>query len=248
MRDFIQRTNEVSFQIEANHKKKWGLLGSIGIHKLYALIFTKKFQSFHFANIVFSMKIARVLLIDNHDSFTWNLASLLDSTGLCDLVVKQNQEINLKYVSDFDRIVISPGPGLPSERPILSEIVKEYCSSKPILGVCLGLQVIVETFGGRLINMSTVAHGQQQLIKVCEAADYMFRGLAPEFKAGLYHSWAADPSVFPDELEITAINSEKVVMGVRHRQFETRGIQFHPESYMTIDGRKMMMNWLKGPS
>lgn len=221
-------------------------MASIGVHKLYALIFTKKFQSFHFANIVFSMKIARVLLIDNHDSFTWNLASLLDSTGLCELTVKQHQEVSLSYVAGFDRIVISPGPGLPSERPILSEIVKEYSRSKPILGVCLGLQVIAESFGGSLINMSSVAHGQQQIINVCQPEDYLFSGLAPQFKAGLYHSWAADASRLPAVLEITAYNIGNIVMAIRHKQYDVRGVQFHPESYMTSVGMKMMNNWLEG--
>lgn len=194
------------------------------------------------------MKIARVLLIDNHDSFTWNLASLLDSTGLCEIVVKQDQEISVAYVADYDRIVISPGPGLPSERPVLSEIVKAYCHSKPILGVCLGLQVIVETFGGNLVNMPFVAHGQQQIITVSESEEYLFRGLTPEFKAGLYHSWSADRMNFPPELEITAWNSAMVVMAIRHKLFDVRGVQFHPESYMTSVGRKMMLNWLGGPN
>lgn len=194
------------------------------------------------------MKTARVLLIDNHDSFTWNLAALLDSTGLCEIVVKQNQEVDLSYVAGFDRIVISPGPGLPAERPVLSEIVKSFYTSKPILGVCLGLQVIVESFGGSLMNMTNVVHGQQQLITVSEPEDYLFRGLSPHFKAGLYHSWAAESNHLPAELEITALNPENVIMAIRHQQFDVRGVQFHPESYMTVEGKKMMMNWLAGPT
>lgn len=185
-----------------------------------------------------------VLLIDNHDSFTHNLAQLLDQSGLCKWSICSAEAINYPLIDEADKLIFSPGPGIPSERPEMFEILTQYASSKSILGVCLGHQAIVEYFGGKLKNLSHVVHGIRQEMIVSQPADELFSGMPYSFYAGLYHSWAADESSLPEVLRITAVNNDGLVMAVSHHSFDVRGVQFHPESYMTDLGRQIINNWL----
>lgn len=186
-----------------------------------------------------------VLLIDNHDSFTYNLAQLLDQSGICRWEIFPSGMPCLSKVKSFDKVIFSPGPGIPAERPMMFEVLQEYASSKSILGVCLGHQSIVEYYGGRLMNLPGVVHGLRQEVLISEPVDSLFSGLPLVFHAGLYHSWAADDRFLPACLRITARNKNGVVMSVAHDQYDTRGVQFHPESYMTEFGQDIINNWLK---
>jgi anthranilate synthase component 2 len=189
--------------------------------------------------------LPRVLLIDNHDSFTWNLAQLLEESGLCRFSVMYNDELSIRSIGAFDKVIFSPGPGIPSEVPIMKEIIISYCGSHGILGICLGHQAIVEALGGSLLNLEHVVHGIRQKINVVEPVDSLFRGIPLNFTAGLYHSWAADPDYLPSNLRVTASGPDGVIMAVSHTTLNLKGVQFHPESYMTEVGRLMLQNWLK---
>lgn len=183
----------------------------------------------------------RVLLVDNYDSFTHNLVQLAEEAGAAVTVVK-NDELVFEDVERFDKILLSPGPGLPAESGWLLPLIREFSDKKAILGVCLGHQAIAEVFGGTLVNLDRVYHGIRQEITLGE--DVLFRGLPRKTIVGLYHSWAVARDDFPPELEITAESPDGVIMALRHRNLEVRGVQFHPESYMTGAGAKMMKNWL----
>ena len=187
----------------------------------------------------------RVLLVDNHDSFTWNLARLLDETRLCTLSVRYNDQLEIREVKESDKVVFSPGPGVPSEFPQMKEILSAYMRNKSILGICLGHQAIVEAMGGALFQLKKVVHGTRQQIQLTEPVDTLFEGLPRTFHAGLYHSWAADPDSLPVSMHVTAIGPGGIIMGTAHNSFDIRGVQFHPESYMTEYGHQMMVNWLK---
>lgn len=186
-----------------------------------------------------------VLLIDNYDSFTFNLVEALRSIGVQELKVIKNNDIYLTDFLSFDKILISPGPGLPEEAGELMLFLQNEGKACDILGICLGLQAIVKTFGGNLINLNEVRHGRQTEIKIIDTDEKLFNGIQTPFKAGLYHSWAASELDFPDELQITAIDTDSVIMAVKHRKLKLRAVQFHPESYMTPAGRKMLENWVK---
>ena len=186
----------------------------------------------------------RVLLIDNHDSFTWNLVQLLDESGLCDFTVRFNDEISPHAVALFDKLIISPGPGIPSQIPLIREIISIYAGKMSILGICLGHQAIVEAMGGRLLNLDQAVHGIRQTIIVTDHSEKLFIGLPGEFEVGLYHSWAADTECMPSCLRITAISPAGVVMAVSHETYDMKGLQFHPESYMTGFGNHIIENWL----
>lgn len=187
----------------------------------------------------------RLLLLDNFDSFTWNLHHLLDPL-VDEVVVARNDAIRVDEAARFDRIVLSPGPGLPSEAGIMPELLSRLMPTHPILGVCLGLQGIVEACGGRLFNQPRVMHGVAVKCMPVEPIDPLFEGLSAAFDVGLYHSWAADPEVLPAELRITARSEQGVIMAVRHRSFDVCAVQFHPESVMTPMGGRMIENWIRG--
>lgn len=187
-----------------------------------------------------------VLLIDNHDSFTWNLAQLFEETGKCVLTVRPYENVNADFAASFDRLVFSPGPGIPSAIPIMQELTQLFKESKSILGVCLGFQAIVESFGGKLLNLPMPSHGHRQKIKLLPPQDSLFEGLDAQIWAGLYHSWAADQAYLPDCLRITAEDETGTIMAVSHKEFDIKGLQFHPESYMTETGSKIISNWLRG--
>lgn len=187
----------------------------------------------------------RILLLDNYDSFTWNLYHLLAPHAAVDVV--RNDAITVDQASRYDRIVLSPGPGLPSEAGVMPALLHAMAPTRPILGVCLGLQGIVEEFGGALLNLPQVRHGVAVPCTPEPPIDALFAGVETPFLAGLYHSWAADPAKLPAELRVTATSREGVVMAVRHRSLPLCGVQFHPESVLTPAGPAIIRNWLERP-
>lgn len=191
-------------------------------------------------------KPVSVIVIDNYDSFVYNLVHYLEELN-CKVTVRRNDEVNLDELEQYDKILLSPGPGIPSEAGLLKEIVEKYASTKSILGVCLGQQAIGEVFGGKLLNLDSVFHGIATNIKTCVTDENLFYSLSPEFKVGRYHSWVVDKDL-PACLEATSFDENGQVMSLRHREFDVRGVQFHPESVLTPDGKKMIQNWIKGHS
>jgi anthranilate synthase component II len=185
----------------------------------------------------------KVLMLDNYDSFTYNLVHILQALGT-EVDVFRNDTIAVEDAAGYDKIILSPGPGLPEESGILLPLIARYAAEKSFLGVCLGHQAIGEVFGGKLVNMDQVVHGKAKNTIVVQS-DLLFDGLPEQFETGRYHSWVVDRATFPDALEITAIDDDGFVMALRHRQYNVRGVQFHPESVMTPDGKKMLENWLK---
>lgn len=188
----------------------------------------------------------KVLLIDNYDSFTYNLAQLLAQTKLCEYSVVLNDQIALEDVDAFDKILISPGPGLPSSAGITCDIISTYAKTKSILGICLGHQAIAEVFGAQLFQMPVAQHGQTVETSLIKKDDPLFAGLPDSIVTTLYHSWAVDPASLPSELLITATSSDGHIMGLRHTHYAVWGLQFHPESIATEYGLEMMRNWLVG--
>jgi len=190
----------------------------------------------------------KILIIDNYDSFTYNLVHLVNEIGLqCE--VWRNDKFNISDVDDYDRIILSPGPGIPAEAGLLLEVIEKYSPTKSIFGVCLGQQAIAEVFGGKLYNLSQPMHGIATPILVTDKQEKLFVGLPESFKVGRYHSWVVDEKAIPDTLEVTAIDEEdNSVMALRHKQFDVRGVQFHPESILTEFGKELMQNWLSPPT
>lgn len=191
----------------------------------------------------------KILVFDNYDSFTYNLVHLVEKILHQKVEVYRNDEIALEKVKDYDKIILSPGPGIPSEAGMLLPLIKEYAQSKSILGVCLGHQAIGEAFGGTLINLSTVYHGVATPIKVNRElksahTNDVFADLPESISVGRYHSWVISEEKFPETLEITARDGNNLIMGLRHKNLDVTGVQFHPESVLTPDGEKMMRNWL----
>ena len=185
----------------------------------------------------------QILVIDNYDSFTYNLVHYLEDLG-ADVVVKRNDQLSLKEVEAFGRIVLSPGPGIPDEAGLLKEIIAAYAPIRRIFGVCLGQQAIAEVFGGRLINLDQVYHGVATTIEVCRE-DILFRGLPDKLSVGRYHSWVVDPNL-PDGLYATSYDENGQLMSLRHAEYDVCAVQFHPESVLTPEGKKIMENWMNG--
>ncbi len=185
----------------------------------------------------------RVLLLDNYDSFTWNLHHLLEPHAQTDVV--RNDKISVDEAATYDRIVLSPGPGLPSDAGIMMELLWKLMPHKPILGVCLGMQAIVEICGGTLFNQPKVMHGVAVDCVPTDPIDPLFEGLPSHFPVGLYHSWAADPATLPPALKITARSEHGIIMALRHTRFDVCGVQFHPESVLTPAGSTIIGNWMK---
>ena len=186
----------------------------------------------------------KTVIIDNYDSFTYNLAHLVKELG-AEVDVLRNDKFEREELEKYDKIILSPGPGIPEEAGLLLEVIRTYAGRKPILGVCLGEQAIGQAFGGKLTNLSEVFHGIQTNVKI-KNKDYIFSGLPTEIPVGRYHSWVVDTDGFPEELVITAISSEGQIMALKHREYDVHGIQFHPESVLTPDGKQIVGNWLKG--
>jgi anthranilate synthase component 2 len=187
----------------------------------------------------------KILVFDNYDSFTYNLVHYIKGLGYKNLEVYRNDQIPLADIAAYDKILLSPGPGIPSEAGILHEVIRTYAPTKSIFGVCLGLQAIGEVFGGTLINLDKVYHGIATDIQVTVPSDLTFEGLPANFKAGRYHSWAVATKDFPSDLEITAVDEKSQIMALRHKTYDVRGVQFHPESILTEHGEQMVLNWLK---
>lgn len=194
--------------------------------------------------------MSRILIFDNYDSFTYNLVHLVAEIMGAAPEVFRNDEIPLDQVAEFDRIILSPGPGIPSEAGLLLPLIERYAAEKPILGVCLGHQAIGQTFGGKLSNLDKVYHGVSTPVSIIASADAQrstpdwFAGLPSEVNVGRYHSWVVEDDGFPDSLEVTARDAQGRIMALRHRAFDVQGVQFHPESILTPDGARMMRNWL----
>jgi anthranilate synthase component II len=186
----------------------------------------------------------RILVFDNYDSFTYNLVHLIEKITHSKVDVFRNNEIPLEMVASYDKIVLSPGPGLPSEAGLLEPLIKEYAASKSILGVCLGHQAIGEVFGGKLTNLSTVYHGVATPIDIINREAPVLKNLPAEIEVGRYHSWVVSEEDFPSDLEITAVDKNGYIMGLQHKNYDVQGVQFHPESVLTPLGEVIMRNWL----
>lgn len=185
----------------------------------------------------------KILILDNYDSFTYNIAHIIKDLG-AEVDIFRNDKISLDEVDQYHKILLSPGPGIPDEAGILLPLIERYAPIKSILGICLGEQAIGEVFGATLTNLDKVYHGVESTIKVT-ADDPLFAGLGSEFLAGRYHSWVVSAEGFPTELQVTAVEQESgQIMALRHREYDVRGVQFHPESILTPQGKQILKNWL----
>ena len=184
----------------------------------------------------------KTVIIDNYDSFTYNLSHLVKEVG-AEVEVVRNDKFKLEALQKFDKIILSPGPSIPSEAGLLLDVIRRYAGSKPMLGVCLGEQAIGEAFGGRLVNLTDVFHGVQTPVTHKER-DYIFEGLPEKILVGRYHSWVVSSENLPACLEVTARSEEGYIMALRHKEYDIHGIQFHPESVLTPDGKKIIENFL----
>ena len=189
---------------------------------------------------IFNMK--KVLVIDNYDSFTYNLVHYLEDLD-CEVIVKRNDKLTLDEVDAFDKIVLSPGPGIPDEAGLLKQIIATYAPTKSILGVCLGQQAIGEVFGGTLENLDNVYHGVATEIKLSVDDESLFDGLGETFEVGRYHSWVVN-SKLPDSLEATSFDENGQIMSLRHKVYDVKGVQYHPESVLTPNGKTILKNWI----
>jgi anthranilate synthase component 2 len=185
----------------------------------------------------------KILVIDNYDSFTYNLVHYLEDLD-CEVTVYRNDEFDIDEIAHFDKILLSPGPGIPDEAGLLKAVIAKYAPTKSILGVCLGQQAIGEVFGGTLSNLDKVYHGVATMVKTSVDDELLFEGLGNEFEVGRYHSWVVDANL-PEVLEATSFDENGQVMSLRHKTFDVRGVQFHPESVLTPNGKKILENWLK---
>jgi len=190
----------------------------------------------------------KILVFDNYDSFTYNLVHLVEKILHEKVDVYRNDQIVLEKVKEYDKIILSPGPGIPEEAGLLLPLIKEYASSKSILGVCLGHQAIGQAFGGKLVNLSTVYHGVATPVKFLNGKSnvksHLFSGLPDEIEVGRYHSWIVSDENFPKDLEVTARDENNYIMALQHIKYDVQGVQFHPESVLTPDGEKILRNWL----
>ncbi|MSP84746.1 MAG: aminodeoxychorismate/anthranilate synthase component II [Flavobacteriaceae bacterium] len=185
----------------------------------------------------------KIIVIDNYDSFTYNLVHYLEDLN-CEVTVFRNDEFDIEEIQKFDKILLSPGPGIPDEAGLLKEVIKTYSTTKSILGVCLGQQAIAEVFGGSLINLEKVYHGVATNIKIQVQDEPLFKDLEPEIEVGRYHSWVVNPTDFPEVLEITSLDENGQIMSLRHKTYDVRAVQFHPESILTRHGKKILENWV----
>lgn len=188
----------------------------------------------------------KILVIDNYDSFVYNLVHYLEELD-CEVTVRRNDQLELEDVEEYDKILLSPGPGIPEEAGLLKAIIQQYAPTKSILGVCLGQQAIGEVFGGKLGNLESVFHGIATPINICVEDEVLFKDLPKNIQVGRYHSWVVLREL-PDVLIPTSYDESGQVMSLRHREFDVRGVQFHPESVLTPEGKKMIQNWVNSPS
>ncbi len=186
----------------------------------------------------------KIFLLDNHDSFTYNLAAMFSKIKDVKLTISYPESANINKISDFDKIIFSPGPGLPSELPLMSEIIDKYKSSKQFLGVCLGHQAIGEYFGAKLKNYGQVNHGMKRKLKLTDSSGILFKGVPDNSYIGVYHSWYVDSESLSGELEVTGVNEDGIIMAMEHKFYNIQSVQFHPESFITEYGNQMIKNWL----
>lgn len=187
------------------------------------------------------MKIA---IIDNYDSFTYNLVHYLEELG-SEVTVLRNDEFDLEELQPFSKILLSPGPGIPDEAGLLKQAIKHYAPTKSILGICLGQQAIGEVYGGSLTNLNKVFHGVSSKVIISVNDELLFKNIPSEIEAGRYHSWVVSTEDFPEDLEITSTDENGQIMSLRHKKFDVRGVQFHPESVLTPHGKTILKNWLE---
>lgn len=194
----------------------------------------------------------KILVFDNYDSFTYNLVHLVEKITKVKVDVFRNDELPLEKVKGYDKIILSPGPGIPSEAGLLLPLIKEYAPSKSILGVCLGHQAIGEAFGATLTNLSSPFHGiatpiqlVSELVTINSSVNSLFEGMPSEFIVGRYHSWVVSDQNFPEELSVTATEANGFIMALEHKKYDVQGVQFHPESVLTPMGEQILKNWLK---
>jgi len=185
----------------------------------------------------------KIVVIDNYDSFTYNLVHLLQELGQ-EYVVWRNDKFKLEDIDAFDKILLSPGPGIPEEAGLLLDVIRTYAPHKSILGICLGQQAIAEVFGGTLFNMEKPLHGVATNITVVDESEKLFRDFPKDSKIGRYHSWAVNKDTLPASLKVTAIDENGIIMALTHTEYDVRGMQFHPESVLTTNGKKLIENWL----
>ncbi|MEM0518199.1 MULTISPECIES: anthranilate synthase component II [Aequorivita] len=186
----------------------------------------------------------KILVIDNYDSFVYNLVHYLEELD-CEVTVKRNDKFTLEEVENYDKILLSPGPGIPDEAGLLKEVIQKYATSKPIFGVCLGQQAIGEVFGGKLENLSQVFHGVATKATIISENEPLFKGIEKDFEIGRYHSWVVSKEDFPEVLEITSVDENGQIMSLRHKFYNVCGVQFHPESVLTPMGKMIVKNWVE---
>lgn len=187
----------------------------------------------------------KILVFDNYDSFTYNLVQMIEQIVGEPVDVFRNDKIALAAIDQYDKIILSPGPGIPEEAGLLLEVIKTYAPKKSMLGVCLGQQAIAEAFGGSLINLTEIYHGVATTAKIIQPDALLFKNLPDEIEVGRYHSWAVNPEDFPEELETTAVDEDGMIMAVQHKEYDVHAVQFHPESILTPQGRAILQNFLK---
>ena len=186
----------------------------------------------------------KILILDNYDSFTYNIVQYVEDITGSQVDVYRNDEISLSEIEKYDKIILSPGPGVPNEAGILKDVIKEYAPNKSILGICLGLQAMAEVYGGSLVNLDEVHHGVASEMSIKSPDNKLFLDIPPQFEAGRYHSWIVNKDTLPDCFQISSIDEEGQIMSMYHKDFDLRGVQFHPESILTPYGKKMLKNWI----
>ncbi|HAT66859.1 MAG TPA: aminodeoxychorismate/anthranilate synthase component II [Flavobacteriaceae bacterium] len=186
----------------------------------------------------------KIVVIDNYDSFVYNLVHYLEEFD-CQVTVFRNDEFSMEEIESYDKILLSPGPGIPDEAGFLKEVIKTYAGKKPIFGVCLGQQAIGEVFGGKIANLKKVFHGVATKATILVESEPLFKGLDNEIEIGRYHSWVVSKENFPESLEITSVDETGQIMSLRHREFDICGVQFHPESVLTPNGKQLIKNWIE---
>jgi anthranilate synthase component 2 len=194
---------------------------------------------------LFANQKLKVLLLDNYDSFTYNLLHLVEQFDGVEIDIWRNDKIELEKVNDYDKILLSPGPGLPKEAGILLPLIKAYAGKKSILGICLGMQAIGEVFGATLFNLDKVQHGVANITTVIDESEILYKEIPKQFKTGRYHSWMVSREHLPDVLKITSVDEQNNIMSLRHSALDVRGVQFHPESILTEYGYELMKNWIE---
>lgn len=187
----------------------------------------------------------KILVIDNYDSFTYNLVHYIDKLTDNSIEVFRNDKITLEKVNEYDKILLSPGPGIPSEAGICIDLIKKYAPEKSILGVCLGHQAIAEAFGGSLVNLDSVFHGISSMIDIVKPDDFLYKDIPQKLEVGRYHSWVVSKDDLPGCFEINSVDENGLIMGISHKTYNIRGVQYHPESVLTKHGLKIIENWLK---